>query len=125
MIYWLTEAEWKLSLSDHVGVSRLLNDLDPASINEPWFWALVRVHAAWRLGDDLEAELNELDQAATQSEQMIQQALAQEYTMFVRLVVKGDWTAAERTHLGVLVDRYRSSQIGVFARDAAMALAGL
>jgi tetratricopeptide (TPR) repeat protein len=119
-VHRITQAELKLSLAQYEAVYALTQTEND---DEWWFWTLARIHAAWRLGLDCTAPLERLKNLS--ESMMLQSALAREYTTFVELVVNGDWDEATRTRLLERIEVYRASPIGVFARDAAMALSGL
>lgn len=119
-VHRAAQVELKLSFADYEAVLALT---ETENDDEWWFWALARVHASWRLSQDFSPALERLKDVS--QSMMLKTSLAREYADFVDEVVKGHWNDASRTHLLEQIERYRASPIGVFARDAAMALAGL
>ncbi len=119
-VYRAAQVELQLSFAAYETVLKMTYTDNE---DEWWFWALARVHACWRLGLDFSAPLEQLLDVS--QSMMLKTSLALEYARFVERVVEGDWNDATRAELNDRVEAYRASVIGVFARDAAMALSGL
>jgi tetratricopeptide (TPR) repeat protein len=119
-VHRTTLVELKLSLAQYEAVQALT---ETENDDEWWFWALARVHAAWRLGLEFSVPLERLKNVS--ESMMLKTSLAREYAAFVELVVKGDWDDATRARLLERIEQYRASPIGVFAREAAIVLNGL
>lgn len=118
-VYRAAQVELKLSFADYRAV---LDMTETENDDEWWFWALARVHACWRLGLDFSLPLERLLDVS--QAMMLKTSLARDYAAFVERVVMGGWDDATRAVLNERIEQYRASPIGVFARDAAMALSG-
>ncbi|MFN3266910.1 MAG: serine/threonine-protein kinase PknK [Deinococcales bacterium] len=115
--YLLTKALLALSFGDYQKAweqtAQPIHDSD-------WHWALVRVHAAWRLGLHDAVALQKLLEGKAEDPSLSDQ-LVRSYAEFIELVLS-DWTAEVRQKLRQLAQQYQSSPIGVLARDVALSL---
>ena len=116
----LLEVQWALSFGDYTKAWALT-----ASINAdyPWAWAVCRVHAGWRLGRDTRLILETLRAlSATEEHLEIAQHTAQRQVAFMKRAALDQWTPETRLELQKLAQTFRSSSLGLLARDVLLAL---
>ncbi len=124
-VFELPELEGRLNADNH----RLLGVLyalsfgdyekafeDTATPNEDhaWFWNLARIHAAWRLEQDSSQALAALQQPSSDTKLAPNLRLA--YLDFVQQLLL-ETTPERNKTLRILADKYRTSSIGLLARD--------
>ncbi len=116
-VWRLTQAQMALSFGDYSKAWSLTTE---PNLESDWHWALIRVHAGWRLGyQDQMALKRVLDARA--ADPTLSEPLIQEYAEFVRLVLS-EWSSTTRARLDMLAAQYATSPIGLLARDVTVAL---
>ncbi|MFN3266761.1 MAG: tetratricopeptide repeat protein, partial [Deinococcales bacterium] len=89
-------------------------------LERDWFWRLARLHAAWRLGQDTTLALASLRQPAPDTK--LAPALRLSYLDFVQQLLL-EPTPERKQALLILAEKYRTSGIGLLARDVLLSLA--
>jgi predicted Ser/Thr protein kinase len=112
----LLDVLYSLSFGDYEKAYELT---EPSSQDTDWFWRLARLHAAWRLGLDTQAALLAL--RAPTSDTKLAPALRLAYLDFVQQLFLEPSPERQQT-LRILAEKYRTSSIGLLARDVLLTL---
>jgi tetratricopeptide (TPR) repeat protein len=108
---------YALSFGDY---EKAYEDTSTENEEQHWFWNIARIHAAWRLGHDTSVALDALRQPAPPDTKLAPH-LRLAYLDFVQQILLE--TNPERIKtLRILADKYRTSSIGLLARDVLLTL---
>ncbi len=113
----LLQVQYALSFGDYEKAF----DLTQKPKND-WFWALTRLHAAWRLGKHTPEMLEIVLHPPSDYDVMLTPEFAENYKDFAALVFRDNWDKEQRAQLAILVKQYQASAIGLLARDVALSL---
>ncbi len=112
----LLDVLYALSFGDY---EKAYEDTAMPNTEQGWFWNLARVHAAWRLGQDTSQALAALRQPAPDTKLAPHLRLA--YLDFIQQLLLETTTERNKT-LKILADKYRTSSVGLLARDVLLTL---
>jgi tetratricopeptide (TPR) repeat protein len=112
----LLDVLYSLSFGDYENAYDLTSQINSES---DWFWHLARLHAAWRLGLDTTQALVALRQPAPDTK--LAPALRLAYLDFVQQLLLEPTPERQQT-LQILGEKYRTSSIGLLARDVLLTL---
>jgi hypothetical protein len=112
----LLEVLYSLSFGDYEKAYELT---EPTSEEADWFWCLARVHAAWRLGLDTSQAVAGLRSPIRNAK--LVPALRLAYLDFVQQILL-EHTPERQQTLRILAEKYRTSSIGLLARDVLLIL---
>ncbi len=112
----LLEAQYALSFGDYEKAWVLT---EKENVEQTWFWLVARIHAGWRLGYDTQLILNQLREC--KAEVRLDQPLRNAYLDFLQQNFLPS-TPERRQTLRILADKYRTTSVGLFARDVLLAL---
>jgi tetratricopeptide (TPR) repeat protein len=112
----LLEVLYALSFGDY---EKAYEDTSQSNTEQDWFWNLARIHAAWRLGHDTSQALAGLRQPPAETKLAPHLRLA--YLDFVQQLLLENTPERIKT-LRILADKYRTSCVGLLARDVLLTL---
>ncbi len=112
----LLDVLYALSFGDY---EKAFEDTNTPNTEQHWFWNLARVHAAWRLQQDTTETLEILRQPAPDTKLAPHLRLA--YLDFIQQLLLEPTPERNRV-LRNLADKYRTSSIGLLARDVLLTL---
>ncbi len=112
----LLDVLYALSFGDY---EKAFEDTAMPNTEQNWFWNLARVHAAWRLGQDTTQALAALRQPAPDTKLAPHLRLA--YLDFIQQLLL-ETTPERNKTLKILADKYRTSSVGLLARDVLLTL---
>ena len=116
----LLEVQWALSFGDYAKAWALT---EPINAEYPWAWAVGRAHAGWRLGRNTRLILETLRALATMEEHLeIEQHTAQRQVAFMKRALLDQRTPETKLELQTLAQTFRSSSLGLLARDVLLSL---
>jgi tetratricopeptide (TPR) repeat protein len=124
-VYRLTQAQMALSFGDHQKAWALTAQ---PNADADWHWALVRVHAGWRLGQRDEAALTQVMSGQAMNPTLTPDLMRQ-YGLFVQLIFKSsnEQTEAQsqgqyQTQLREVARQHLASPIGLLAREVLLSI---